>query len=155
MVVAADIVRCPQGAVLVVNGVVLSAWTKPYDRDAVALLEQCVQRAAQAGALGALGIYRLETLREMPDPETRQALAAVGKSYPFKVMTTVLDSSGFGNALIRLFLSGLTGLLPKDSPMAVASSVDEGLAQLAAVGFDVEPLRPAIALLIAEVFNKR
>lgn len=91
----------------------------------------------------------------MSDPETRQALAAVGKSYPFKVMTTVLDSSGFGNALIRLFLSGLTGLLPKDSPMAVASSVDEGLAQLAAVGFDVEPLRPAIALLIAEVFNKR
>lgn len=140
---------------MVVNGVVLSAWTQPYDRDAVALLERCVQRAALQGPLGALGIYRLGTLREMPAAETRTALAALGKAYPFKVMTTVLDSSGFGNALIRLFLGGLMGLLPKDSPMAVASSVDDGLAQMAAAGFDVEPLRPALELLVAEVFGKQ
>lgn len=154
MVVAADIVRCPQGALLVVNGVVLSAWTQPYDPAAVAVLEQCVQRAAQAGPLGALGIYRLGKLREMPSAATRTALAAVGEKYPFKVMTTVLDSSGFGNALIRLFLGGVMSLLPKDSPFAVASSVDEGLAQLAAAGFDVAPLRPAIDLLMAEVFSQ-
>lgn len=153
MVGVADIVRCPQGALVVVDGVVLSAWTEAYDRDAVALLERCVQQAARGGSLAALGIYRLSKLREMPDAETRAALAAVGKAYPFKVMTTVLDSSGFGNALIRLFLGGLMGLLPKDSPMAVASSVDEGLAQLATAGFDTEALRPALELLVAEVFG--
>ena len=154
MGVAAELVRCPQGALVVVNGVVLSAWTRPYDRAAVALLEQCVQHAATAGALGAMGIYRLGKLREMPDADTRAALAAVGEQYPFKIMTTVLDSNGFGNALIRLFLGGLVGLLPTDSPMAVASSVDEGLAQLAAVGFDVDALRPAVDVLMAEVFRQ-
>lgn len=154
MVEASDIVRCPQGGLVVVNGVVLSAWTQAYDVNAVGLLEQCVARAAQDPlGLAALGIYRVKGLREMPGSEVRTRLAALGKAHRFKVMTTVLDSSGFANAMIRLFVGGLTSLLGKDSPVAVAGSIDEGLAQLAATGIDIEPLRPALALLTAEVFG--
>ena len=155
MVTAADIVRCPEGGILVVDGVVLSAWTQAYNERAVALLETAVKAAssAQPDRLGALGVYRIKGLREVPSTETRSALASIGKAYPFKVMSTVLDSSGFANAVIRLFLTGLASVMGGSTPMVVAGSVDEGLAQLTDSGLDVDTVRPALALLMNEVFG--
>lgn len=155
MVTAADIIRCPQGGMIIVDGVVLSAWTEAFDEHAVGLLGDAVAEAARRHptALAAIGIYRIKRLRELPSAEVRHVLATMGKAHPFKVMVTVLDSSGFGNAIIRLFLTGLTNLLGKSSPMAIAESIEEGLGQVAATGVDVSQLRPALALLTTEVFG--
>ena len=153
---SAEILRCPQGGILVVDGLVLSAWTRPYDVAAVALLDAAVATAARnaPAAVGALGIYRLKGMREMPGAVTREALAAVGGRYPVKVMVTVLDSSGFANAIIRLFLQGL-GRLSSDSRMTIAATIDEGIEQLAAVGLDVGKVRGALERLTTEVFGSK
>lgn len=155
MLLVSDMIRCPQGGILVVDGVVLSAWTEAYDEAAVTLLGNAVAEASHRhpDALAAIGIYRIKRLREMPSAETRARLAAMGKSQPFKVMVTVLDSSGFGNALIRLFLTGLTNLLGKNSPMTIAESIDVGLSQVAATGIDISKLRPALVMLTTEVIG--
>lgn len=154
MVSADDIVRCPEGGVLVVGNVVLSAWTQAYNERGVAMLGAAVERAAAAhDVIGALGVYRIKGLREVPSAETRNALAAMGTKHPFKMMSTVLDSSGFANAIIRLFLSGLTQVMGAKAPMAVAGSVDEGLEQLRAAGFDADALREPLAILLGDVFG--
>ena len=142
---SAEILRCPQGGILVVDGLVLSAWTRPYDVAAVALLDAAVATAARnaPAAVGALGIYRLKGMREMPGADTREALAAVGGRYPFKVM-----------AIIRLFLQGL-GRLSSDSRMTIAATIDEGIEQLAAVGLDVGKVRGALERLTTEVFGSK
>ena len=154
MVTAADILRCPRGALLVVDGIVLSAWTQAYDREAVDLLDAASAQAMKNAptAVGALGIYRLKSVRGVPDAETRSALIAVGHRYPFKVMATVLDSSGFGNAIIRMFLQGL-GFLGGDSTMTIAGSIEQGIEQVGAAGLDTTKLRAAIELLTAEVYG--
>ncbi len=146
----------PEGAIVVVDNVVLSAWHTAYTLTAMQALAASVERAAkqQPKALCTLGVYRFKRLRtaDLPNAETRALLASLGTAHEYGALITVLDAPGIFNTTVRMFIAGLMAVMKQRTPMATAESLEEGLALLRAAGCDIAVVEPKLRELVATVF---
>ncbi len=146
----------PEGGIVVVDNVVLSAWHSAYTLPAMQALAASVDRAAteHPKTLCTLGVYRFKRLRssDLPDAETRALLARLGTAHDYVTLITVLDSPGIFNTTVRMFIAGLMSIMTKRTPMAIAESLDEGLGLLQGAGCDIAVVEPKLRELVATVF---
>lgn len=150
----------PEGGIVVVDNVVLSAWHTAYTLPAMQALVASVDRAAAATAashpagLCTLGVYRFRRLRssDLPDAETRALLAKLGNAHKYRTLVTVLDAPGIFNSTVRMFIAGLMAIVKQKAPMSIAESLDEGLGLLSAAECDLAVVEPRLRELVATVF---
>lgn len=150
----ARIERCADGGVLVEGSIVLSAWRRPYTLESSALIAAQIGLAAhEPGPLVSFAVYRFPSMREPPSSGVRTYLARLGDSYRFHHVVNVFDSSGFANAMSRLFLTSVLTLMRRSDMVAVADSVETGLASCRRAGVDLAPHRAALDALLLDTFG--
>ncbi len=149
-----QIVRCTDGGVLVEGTIVLSAWRRPYTMESASFIgEQIAAAARQPGPLVSFAVYRFPSMREPPGSDVRERLAAIGNAYPFHHAVNVFDSSGFANAMSRLFLAGVVALMRRRDMVAVTDSVEAGLLASRDAGVDLERWRGSLDALLLDTFG--
>jgi hypothetical protein len=152
--VTTRIERCADGGIVVDGTIVLSAWRKPFTVESTAFMTEQVARAARnAGPLVSFAVYRFPSMLEPPGADVRAKMVELGNSYQFHHVVNVFDSSGFANAMSRLFLAGVVALMRRRDIVSVADSVENGLAMSQHAGVDLTRWRPALDALLRDTFE--
>lgn len=153
---APDVVRCVDGGAVVVGSTVFSAWRKPYTPETVQFLIDQIDRAAHnPGPLVSFAVFRFSTMRAPANAEVRAKTVEAMKAFNFHHTISVLDSSGFANAMSRLFITAVLAMIPRRDKVYVVDSVDAGLQQSLNLGVDLWRARSSLDALLADTFATR
>lgn len=151
-----DIVRCADGGAVVVGSTVFSAWRKPYTPETVQFLIDQIDRAAHnPGPLVSFAVFRFSTMRAPGNAEVRAKTAEALKAYNFHHTISVMDSSGFANAMSRLFVAGVLAMIPRRDKVHVVDSVEAGLQESWKLGVDLSRVRSALDALLPDTYGTR
>ena len=126
-----NIVVNGQGALVVVGDVLVSAWRRPYQIEAIEDIARIVDAfdPDHRGALSSLSIFRFERVRpaDFADVAIRKRMVELSQSCRFKIALNVLDGPGLVNSTIRLGLAGMMSVLRMPYPVQTVGSVDGAL----------------------------
>lgn len=151
---APEVTRCADGGAVVVGSTVFSAWRKPYTPETVQFLIDQIDRAAHnPGPLVSFAVFRFSTMRAPGNAEVRAKTAAALKAFNFHHTISVLDSSGFANAMSRLFVAAVLRMIPRQDKVYVVDSIEAGLQQSWNLGVDLSRARSSLDVLLADTFN--
>ncbi len=151
-----EIVRCIDGGAVVVGSTVFSAWRKPYTPETVQFLIDQIDRAAHnPGPLVSFGVFRFSTMRTPGNAEVRTKTAAALKTYNFHHTISVFDSSGFANAMSRLFAAGVLAMIPRKDKVHIVDTVDAGLQHSWNLGVDLSRVRCSLDALLTDTYGVR
>lgn len=150
---APQLARCADGAAVVVGSVVFSAWRKPYTPETVQfLIDQIDMAARNTGPLVSFAVFRFSTMRAPTNAEARAKTTAALTAYNFHHTVSVLDSSGFANAMSRLFVAGVLAMMPRRDKVHMVDSVEAGLRQSWSLGVDLSRARSSLDVLLSDVY---
>lgn len=148
----------PQGAILVVGDVMLSAWRRPYQLESLDDIARTVDGhdPDHTGALISLSVFRFDRVRpaDFADMAIRKKMVELSQTCRFKMAVNVLDGPGLVNSTIRLGLAGMMTVLRMPYPVTTVSSVDNALRALPDGPRDADRLRAALRELEQKVWAK-